>query len=151
MTDTPSPSQATRLLVDRTWSESGQRIHITMDDLHRVVVVFDGKGSMAGGQALMTLIDELRDQYGHDLVISALVDMRKLDGAPLRVQFLLGRWLLTRKKQISKIAIFGGKPIEMGIARAVMTISGMAHKASFGNHLADAMRFLGWPEERYPR
>lgn len=150
MTDTPSPPANSRMLVDRTWTEPGQRIHITMDEQHRAVVVFDGKGTMAGGQALMNLIDQLREEFGHGLVIAALVDMRKLDGAPLRVQFLLGKWLLTRKKQISKIAIFGGKPIEMGIARAVMTISGMGQKAHFGNHRADALRFLGWPEERYP-
>jgi hypothetical protein len=151
MTDTapePAPS-APRWLVDRTWEEPGQRIHITMDEDHRAVVVFDGKGSMHGAQALIDLIDGVRAELGTHIVISALVDMRRLDGAPLRAQFLIGRWLLSRKKQIAKVAVFGGKPLEMGIARAVMTIAGMGQKASFGNNMADAIRFLGWPLERY--
>ena len=151
MSNSSPESTPPRLLVDRTWTEPGQSIHLTLDADHRGVIVFNGKGTMAGAQALIDLIDGLRAELGHDLVISALVDMRRLEGAPLRAQFLLGKWLLTRKKQISKVAIFGGKPIEMGIARAVMTISGMGQKAHFGNHLADAVRFLGWPEDRYPR
>lgn len=137
--------------AERHWHEPGQRIDITVDDAHRAVVVFDGKGSMPGAKALVELVDAIRDELGHDILISALVDMRKLDGAPLRAQFLIGRWLLSRKKQIDKVAVFGGKPFEMGLAKAVMTIAGMGSKASFGNHLADAVRFLGWPSERYPK
>ncbi len=137
-------------LAERTWSEVGQRIHITLDADHRTVVVLDGKGSMPGTKALIDLMESIRDQIGHGILISALVDMRKLDGAPLRSQFVLGKWLLMRKKQMDRIAVFGGKPYEMGIARAVMTIAGMGAKTFFGNHLDDAVRFLGWPRERYP-
>lgn len=141
----------TRWLAQRTWQEAGQRIEVTVDADYRAVVVFDGKGSMEGTRALIDLVDGIRDQLGHTTVISALVDMRKLDGAPLRAQFVLGKWLLMRKKQMSKIAVFGGKPFEMGIARAVMTIAGMGSKTFFGNHLEQAVGFLGWPAERYPK
>jgi len=137
-------------LVERTWRETNQVIHITVDATYRTVVVFDGKGSMDGARALIQLVDEVRDTLGHHVLIEALVDMRRLDGAPLRAQFLIGKWLLSRKKQIEKVAVFGGKPFEMGLARAIMTIAGMGSKASFGNHLKDAMAFLGWPSERYP-
>ncbi|MCC6625315.1 MAG: STAS/SEC14 domain-containing protein [Deltaproteobacteria bacterium] len=137
-------------LVERTWRETNQVIHITVDTNHRTVVVFDGRGSMEGARALIQLVDEIRDHLGHHILIEALVDMRRLDGAPLRAQFLIGKWLLTRKKQIQKVAVFGGKPFEMGLARAIMTIAGMGSKAWFGNHLADALGFLQWPQERYP-
>ena len=139
-----------RWLAQRHWHEPSQVIDITVDAAHRTVVVFDGKGSMAGAKALVDLIESIRDELGPHSLISALVDMRKLDGAPLRAQFTIGKWLLTRKKQMDKVAVFGGKPFEMGIARAVMTIAGMGAKAHFGNHLTDALRFLGWPPERYP-
>jgi hypothetical protein len=144
--ENPSP----QWLAKRHWQEQGQVIDITVDPSHRTVVVFDGKGSMAGAQALIDLVESIRDELGHHILITALVDMRRLDGAPLRAQFTLGKWLLMRRKQMDKIAIFGGKPFEMGIARAVMTIAGMGSKANFGNHLEQALAFLGWPRERYP-
>lgn len=143
-------SQEKRWLTERTWNEPGQRIDITVDAEYRVAVVFTGKGSMPGAKALIDLVESIRDELGRDKMISALVDMRGLDGAPLRAQMTLGRWLMSSKKQIDKVAIFGGKPFEMGVARAIMTIAGMGQKASFGNHLSDALRFLGWPTERYP-
>jgi len=136
--------------AERHWHEPGQRIDVTVDHDKRTVVVFDGKGSMPGAKALVDLVESIRAELGQEIVISALVDMRKLDGAPLRAQFLIGKWLLSRKRQIDRVAVFGGKPFEMGIARAVMTIAGMGQKAFFGNHRHEAMAFLGWPEERYP-
>lgn len=146
----PGSGESQPWLAKRHWHEPGQVIDITVDASHRTVVVFDGKGSMGGAKALIDLVESIRDELGHHILITALVDMRKLDGAPLRAQFTLGKWLLMRKKQMDKIAIFGGKPFEMGIARAVMTIAGMGSKANFGNHLDEALRFLGWPRERYP-
>lgn len=137
-------------LAQRVWNEPGQRIDITVDDAYRVAVVFDGKGSMPGARALVDLLEDVRAELGPSVVISGLVDMRKLDGAPLRAQFTIGKWLLSRRKQVSKIAVFGGKPFEMGVARAVMTIAGMGQQAWFGNHLKDAVHFLGWPAERFP-
>lgn len=136
--------------IERDWRETNQVIRIRVDDQHRTDVVFDGKGSMEGARALIALVDKIRDELGHHVMISTIVDMRRLDGAPLRAQFLIGKWLLSRKKQIDKVAVFGGKPFEMGIARAVMTIAGMGSKAWFGNTVQDALKFLGWPSERYP-
>lgn len=123
---------------------------MTVDDELRLAVTFVGKGSMPGARALIQLADSIRDELGHELVISALVDMRRLDGAPLRAQFVLGKWLLTRRKQVSRIAVFGGRPFEMGLARAVAKIARMGRQTFFGQELADALRFLEWPPERYP-
>lgn len=137
-------------ILDRTWREPLQSIRLTLDGQNRGVVVIEGKGSIAGAHALIKLIDDARDELGHHIVISSLVDLRRLEGAPLRAQFVLGKWLLARRKQIHKVAIFGGKPFEMGLARAIMTIAGMGSKAWFGNQLNDALSFLEWPRERYP-
>jgi hypothetical protein len=142
-------AQEKRWLAEREWREPGQVIHITTDEAYRTVVVFDGKGSMSGTKALMDLVESLRDQLGHHIRITVLVDLRRLDGVPLRAQFVLGRWLIARRRDIERIAVFGGKPLEMGLARAAMTVAGMADTAFFGQRLEDAVRFLGWPEARY--
>lgn len=140
-----------RWLAERTWNEPGQRIDITVDCDHCVAIAFEGKGSIPGSRALIELVESVRTEIGTGVAISALVDMRKLDGAPLRAQFIIGKRLLSRRKQVSKVAVFGGKPFEkMGIARAVITIAAMGSQASFGNHLDEAVRFLGWPVDRYP-
>ena len=146
-----APTTATAWLAERRWTDGIQTITLTVDAAYRTVVVFDGKGTMPGTRALMELVDSIRDELGHDKRITSLVDMRKLDGAPLRAQFILGKWLLSRKKDTEKIAVFGGTPFDMGLARAVMTIAGMGKKASFGQTREEAIAFLGWPSERYPR
>ena len=73
-----------------------------------------------------------------------------MHSTPLRAQFVVGKWLFTRKKQLAQVAVFGGKPIEMKIARAVMTIARMKN-AAFYDTREQAMAWLGWPEAVYPR
>ena len=146
-----TPASDAAILARREWTDGIQTIHADVDAMLRSVVVFDGKGTMAGARALVTMVDDLRAELGEGKVLSALVDMRKLDGAPLRAQFLLGKWLLGTRKTIDKVAMFGGSPFDMGLARAVMTIAGMGKKAHFGQRREDALAFLGWPSERHPR
>lgn len=138
-----------RWKIFRDFREPGQVVRVAIDAEHRVFVHFNGRGSTEGARAVTAMMDVVRDELGHDTVFEAIVDMRDLDGAPLRAQFIIGRWLLGRKKQISKVAIFGGKPFEMKVARAVMTVARM-HNAHFCDHLDEAMRWLGWPREVYP-
>ena len=122
-------------------------VEVQVDAAGRMRVVFDGKGSVAGAQALCELIDAVRDEVGHDRTIHALVDMRKAGPAPLRAQMIVGRWLLGRKKQIARIAVFGGGKAEMALARAVVTLAGMGGQAFFGTALAEALAFLGFPAD----
>ena len=46
-----------------------------------------------------------------------------IEGVPLRAQFLLGKWLLNNKQHFLRIAVFGGKPWEMNMGRAVAKIA----------------------------
>lgn len=144
----PVANPAARTIVSRRqWIDGDSRIDIDIDDANRLLVVFLGRGSVAGAHALCALIDELRDEIGHTTMISALVDMRQVYSAPLRAQAIIGRWLLTRRNQIERLAVFGGGRLEMAIAKAIMTIAGMGQKAFFGAQLAEAQVFLAYPED----
>ena len=109
-----------RWKVFRDFREPAQLVRIAIDQGNRVFVHFNGRGSVDGARSVTEMMDQVRDELGHDVVFEALVDMRDLDGAPLRAQFVIGKWLLGRKKQIAKVAIFGGKPFEMKVAAAVL-------------------------------
>jgi len=137
-----------RWKIVREWREPGQLILLTLDADHRACVYFDGKGSLDGAKALIDLVDRVRDEVGHDKVFAAIVDMRDLSGAPLRAQFVIGKWLFARKRQIAKIAVFGGRPFEMKVAQAVMTVARMKN-ASFFKTLGQAIAWLGWPPDVY--
>jgi len=137
-----------RWITTRTWSEPGQVLHIAVDEVLRAVVYLSGKGSMGGARALIDVMEKIRDHLGHDKVFTAVVDLRELDGSPLRAQFLLGKWLFQRKAQLERVAIFGGKPFEMRLARAVMKIARMKN-AGFFDTGDEAIRWMGWPPELY--
>jgi|GEM_PF-2035859 len=138
---------ARTIIARRQWVDGDRRVEIDIDDNHRMLVVFFGRGSNDGARALCKLIDEIRDEIGHDTMMSALVDMRLVHSAPLLAQAIIGRWLLTRKKQINRIAVFGGGKLEMSVARAVMTVAGMGKKAFFGAQLTEARAFLDYPAD----
>jgi hypothetical protein len=153
MSDVPPPSfdPSRAWVARRAWSGVvdgvPSRIDFDLDASGRLRVVFDGRGSLAGAEALCALVDAIRDEVGHSRPIEALVDMRKAGPAPLRAQVIVGRWLLGRKGQITRIAVFGGGKVEMALARAVMTIAGMGQRAFFGARLAEALAFLGFPAD----
>lgn len=141
------PMSHRTLISTRQWVDGDSRLEIDLDEDWRMKVLFFGKGSVEGAHALCRLIDEIRDEQGHDRVISALVDMRRIRSAPLRAQAIIGRWLLSRRSQIARVAVFGGGKLEMAIARAVMTIAGMGQKAFFGATVDEALRFLDFPQD----
>lgn len=147
MPEGPDPSDP-RWTVVREWSEPRQQIRIVVDAELRAIVHFRGDGSMPGAKALIDLMDDIREELGRDKVLTGLVDMRELSGAPLRAQFLIGKWLFQNKRQLASIAVFGGRPFEMKIAKAVMKIGGMKN-ATFVNRVDEAVAWLGWPTELY--
>lgn len=144
-------AEASGVVSRRVWRDLVEgvpsTVEVEVDALGRMRVVFDGRGSVGGAQALCELIDAVRDEVGHGRTIHALVDMRRAGPAPLRAQLIVGRWLLGRKKQIARIAVFGGGKAEMALARAVVTLAGMGGQAFFGASLVEALAFLGFPSD----
>ena len=130
-----------KILFERHWARGGAQVDFHVDENMFSLVIFSGKGSMDGAREFLKMADEAIEFFGPDYQTKITADLRKLNGATIRSQFLLGKWLLKNKRYVSRIAVFGGRKIEMTIARAVMKI-GRMHHVGFFNDEASAMRFI---------
>ena len=110
-------------MFDKEWSEPSGKFTMTVDQNHLGVTRMYGKGTMAGTRAFVDMLDESAMVVGEDVNVRALVDLRELTGSPLRSQLLLGKWLLKNKHRFHRIAVFGGDPWEMKLARTVATLA----------------------------
>ena len=129
------------ILFERQWAAGGAQVDFHVDENMFSLVVFSGKGSMDGAREFLKMADEAIEFFGPNYQTKLTADLRKLNGAPLRSQFLLGKWLLKNKRYVARIAVFGGRRVEMTIARAVMKI-GRMHHVGFFNDEAAAQRFI---------
>jgi hypothetical protein len=116
---------------------------------NRAVLILDGKGTVPGAKVLVDLVDAMHDELGHGIVITALVDMRFLHGAPMRAQAIILRRLMAGKHQIAKASIVSANAFEMGVARTILGMTGMGARTYLTRHLPEAVRFLDWPAARY--
>jgi hypothetical protein len=133
----PSPD----ILFERHWAQGGARVDFHVDEKMYSLVVFSGKGSMDGAREFLKMADEAIAFFGPDYKTKITADLQSLRGAPLRSQVLLGKWLLKNKRYVERIAVFGGKRIEMAIAKAVMKIARMTH-VGFFNDASSARTFI---------
>lgn len=118
-------------------------ITFTLDARFRSRSRLAGQGSMAGVRAYVAILDEAVATFGRDRTTTALVDLTELRDPPLRAQLVLGKWLLSHRKQVERVAVFGGRPIEMKVAQFVMTLARIDGVGFFQDEAA-AVRFLGW-------
>jgi len=133
-------------LFEREWTRGASIVRFRVDESYRSFCYFIGKGTMDGARAFLRFADEAIVHFGDDYRTQSLVDLSELHGAPLRSQFLLGKWLFKNKRYIQKIAVFGGKPYEMTIAKAVMKIARMK-QVDFFKRGDEARRFLNFPAD----
>ncbi len=130
-----------KILFEKKWAQGGAAVDFHVDENMFSLVVFSGKGSMDGAREFLKMADEAIAFFGPEYKTKITADLRKLNGAPIRSQFLLGKWLLKNKRYVERIAVFGGRRIEMTIARAVMKI-GRMHHVGFFNDEASAHKFI---------
>jgi hypothetical protein len=123
-------------------AQSGFTLELTRSLLLHIALT--GKGTMSGVEELLACLEESEKLLAPEDRILALVDLSHLDGAPLRAQLRLGKWLLQRRERARRVAIFGGKPIEIAVARTVMKIARMK-QVGFYSHEHEARDFLGIP------
>lgn len=145
MNDGAGAADGTRpetIRIARTHEAAGSRFTLTLNDSLLLHIVLAGKGTAHGVEILLGHLEEMEQTLAPDERIDALIDLTALNGAPLRAQLRLGKWLLARRERANRIAIFGGKPIEIAVARAVMKIARM-HHVSFSAHESEARAFLG--------
>ena len=121
------------LLYEKEWRDANGHFRMTVDKNNFGVTRFFGKGSMDGTRAFVVMLDESDAAVGTADDIRAMVDLRELSGAPIRAQFILGKWLMNHKHRFYRIGVFGGKPWEMKLARAVAKIARFKNIGFFGD------------------
>jgi len=137
-----TPQESGDLLYEKEWSEPTGRFRMTLDKNHFAVTRFFGKGSMAGTRAFVEGLDASHAVVGDGVTdVRALCDLSQLSGAPVRAQYILGKWLIGHKHQFHAIAVFGGKPWEMTLARAIARIARFRNIGFFADEPA-SLEFL---------
>lgn len=135
-----------KLIFQRVWEDKdGGRILFSVDDSYRGLARMIGKGTMEGARMYVSILDEAKAFVGTEAKTRGIVDLRELYGAPFRAQFLLGRWLLRNKESFDRLAVFGGRPFEMKIARAIAKIARM-DRIGFFDREQEALDYLEWKE-----
>jgi len=132
--------------IERTWSnpKTDGGFHIGVDAQKRGIMRSHGQGTLEGAHAAIAALEAIFEALGGPLGFTGLVDLRQLKGSPMRAQFVLGRWLHQRRNAFDRVAVYGGRPFEMKMARAVARIAGMKGSVGFFNEEDEARRFVGW-------
>lgn len=134
------------LIFDETYRDAISWFRLTVDGEYRGIVRAHGKGNMDGSRALLGMMDRVIAGSGASgKQFTGLIDMREVHSSPLRAQFLIGKWLFRQKKNFSRAAVFGARPWEAKIARAVLKIARF-HNVGFFDEEASAREYLGWPD-----
>lgn len=135
-------SAADDVRLHRSHDTGESRFTLTLHRSMLLHIVLAGKGTNQGVERLLGHLEEMEQDLAPDEKVRALIDLTTLEGAPLRAQLRLGKWLFVRRERAERIAIFGGKPMEIAVARAVMKIAHMKH-VGFYAHDHEARTFLG--------
>jgi hypothetical protein len=130
------------LLFQRVYDDGEIRIQVGIDAAYNTTAILSGRGTVKGAKALTDILDEAADKLGRHNRTSSLVSLERLYDSPIRGQLILGKWLYQNRQLVKIISVYGGKPWEMKMARAVMQIA-QINNAGFFQTEAEAKRFLG--------
>jgi len=119
----PQPQDDSALRFDKTYRDSNGEFRVTMDEDAMIVMGFDGRGSIQGTWALVGILDEVTALLDAHEKVRCVVDLRGLSSTPLRAQLILGKWLFQHRGNVKAIAIYGARPWEKKLAKAVMKIA----------------------------
>lgn len=123
MAEQPNVSGGADILYENHHKGEATSFHMILTSDCFLSLQLTGKGTVDGVKILLAAFDEGQALLPPDGVVTGFVDLRGLDGAPLRAELMLGKWLFKRRNLAKRIAIFGGKPFEMAMARTVMKIA----------------------------
>ena len=108
----------------------------------RAMVRIGGKGTVEGAHILVGMLDDIV-ALDPSRTGACIMDISDVTKTPVRVQFVLGKWLLKNRKRVEQIALVGAKPWEQKIAKAVTKIARYEHIAILST-IPEALAFLGW-------
>ncbi|MCB9728731.1 MAG: hypothetical protein H6744_17495 [Deltaproteobacteria bacterium] len=131
------------LLFHRVYDDGDVRIEVGIDTAYNSIATLAGRGTVKGAKALTRMLDDASEQLGRHNRTRSLVSLEALHDSPIRSQLVLGKWLFQNRQLVDAIAVYGGKPWEMKLARAVMQIAQLQN-AGFFQTRPEAEAFLGW-------
>lgn len=126
---------------ERTHQSERGSYEIILTEQWDLRMTLRGVGTVDSFRHLIDTLEEIYQTYPNTPKIRAGVDLTGGENAPLRAQMMLGKWLLSRRHRVGKLAVFGGPPLPMKIARAVCSIAGMK-EAAFFRTCEDGLRYL---------
>jgi hypothetical protein len=129
------------ILFERAHQSDDAGYELRLCEGWEIVLKMWGRGSVPHAHRLVGDLDDLDRAFPTSPPIHAAIDLSGAVHAPLRVQMMLGKWLFQKRHRVRKMAVFGGPPLPMKIARAVCAIARMEHVAFFDAH-DEALRFL---------
>jgi len=101
-----------------------------------------GKGTVEGTKNLVSAFDELFDSVEVGGRVRVLVDMANMQGAPLRAQAVLGKWLVKKRNRIERAGVFGGRTMETKVARTIVRLAKLEGIVAFHESEDAALGFL---------
>jgi hypothetical protein len=129
----PAPAAAAPLF-ERTYDDGEVSFTFTVDAAHDVEIVVKGKGNMAGALRMLEILDEAVARFGTGRSSSLVFDVSRVRGAPLRSQYLFGKWLFRHRKVVRRAAVFGAAPWERRLATFACRLGGFHAFHFFDEH-----------------
>ena len=94
------------MFIEEEYSDKRVRFTVTCTTEGILKAVFTGSGSDMGTKTFIAIVDKALENFPNHLCV--LMDLRKQTSVPLTTQLKMGKWLLTIKDRIKRIAILGG-------------------------------------------
>ena len=104
---------------------------VAVDSDHMLVVAIHGKGTMKGTRALVVMFDEITYMREDDEILDVMMDLSDLSKTPLRAQAVMGKWLVTSRAFVDRVAIAGAKAWERRMAQAIFKLARFDRAALF--------------------
>ncbi|MCB9766405.1 MAG: STAS/SEC14 domain-containing protein [Alphaproteobacteria bacterium] len=128
-------------LFEETYQDDSVRFTVTLDEAFVFGVGFIGKGTIEGTHAFIRMVGACGDiATGRGHKLRGTVDLSRMNGAPLRVQLILSKWLLGQRDAIDRVAVCGGGRFERKLAKAVTSAARLS-SVRFFDGVAEAE---GW-------
>jgi hypothetical protein len=127
-------------LFERSYDDGEVSFTFTVDARHDVEIVVKGRGNMAGAVAMLAVLDEAVARFGAEREACLFFDVSRVRGAPLRSQFMFGKWLFRHRKAVRRAVVFGAAPWERRLATFACRLGGFHAFRFFDAHAELAAR-----------
>ena len=140
-------TEQTPYLVDRDYNDAHGRFRFVILEESLVALArFRGKGTVAGTRAFADMLEESTRILPPGRKVRAIADLSELYKTPMRAQFILGKWLLTRRSICGRIAVVGAAAWERKLAAAVFKLARLSDIGFFATQ-REAQVYMGMDVE----